>query len=145
MTCELCGKKASPVTVVIEGTEFSVCSDCSKFGKAVQKPVFEKRIAAKTAEKEAMQLITPDYAARIRHAREKKGLTQKDFAQLISEKESLVHNMETGKHEPGIDLARKLEKMLGIVIVEQHEETAGGNSKAGREGLTIGDFVKFRK
>ncbi len=145
MICELCGKQAELVNAIIEGTEMSVCSECSKFGRVIKKPVSVKKFVPKRPEKEIIQVIVPDYAKVIKYSRERKNLTQKDFARLISEKESVVHNLEIGKHEPSINLARKLEKILGINLVEEHEEATGKRDISKSEGFTIGDFVKFKK
>ena len=94
--------------------------------------------------KEIVDIIVSDYAKRIRQAREKLGLTQKDFAMKISEKESVLHKLETGAIEPSIETAKKLEKTLKIKLVEQREEenevVQAGKKEA--EGFTIGDMLK---
>ncbi|MCP3682731.1 MAG: TIGR00270 family protein [bacterium] len=150
MICEMCGAEAD-VKAIVEDTELTVCESCSKFGKItgkVKKPEEikeEQRAVFRRPEKEIIQVIVEDYAERIRSKREKLGLKQKDFAKSISEKESLIHKMETGSFEPDLDLARKLERFLRISLVEQHEETLEKGTTTTDEGLTLGDFVKVRK
>lgn len=146
MICELCGKEAELVKAIVEETELNVCRSCAKFGKVIKKPVFvEKPRPAKIPETEITEVIVPDYAERIRAAREKRNLKQKDFAKLISEKESLVHNLEIGRQKLSIDLARKLEKILKVKLVEQYEEAEESKTRGNSEGFTIGDFVRFKK
>jgi putative transcription factor len=148
MNCDLCGKEAELLKVIIEGTELNVCKDCSRYGRVIGRVKPAAKPAAKTAkpaEKELIQVIVSDYAARVKSAREKKGLKQQELAKAISEKESLIRNIEAGRYEPSIDLAAKLEKFLRIVLVEQHEEVQErtGAKKSGE--FTIGDFVRVRK
>ncbi len=53
--------------------------------------------------------------------------------------------MESGKFEPSIKLARKIEKFLNIKLIEQHEEQHAGIKGESGEGFTIGDFIKVKK
>ncbi len=150
MNCELCGKECELLRVVVENTELNVCESCSCFGKVIgrARPVVQeerRKVIAKRQEKEAVELIVPDFGPMVKAAREKKGLKQEEVARLISEKASLLHNIETGKHEPGIELARKLERFFKIKLVEQQEDIIE-QKKARKDGeITLGDFVKVKK
>ena len=74
------------------------------------------------------------------------GLKQEDFANKINEKVSLIHHIETGRHEPSIELTRKLERFLRIKLIVEHEETHDTAKKEGRpESFTLGDFIKIKK
>lgn len=151
MLCEMCGSKEACFKAVIEGTEMYVCSNCKYFGKVVaevKKPVAELKKAKKGLAKpkeEPVQTIVPNYARLIRDKREKVGLSQKDFAKNINEKESLVHNIEIKKFEPGIKLAEKIEKALKIKLIEEYKEEKGLIQKGKGEGFTIGDLIKVKK
>ena len=92
-----------------------------------------------------IEVIVEDYAEKIRKAREKLGLKQKDFAKKISERASLVHNFETGKIEPSLKIAQKLEKMLKIKLIEEIEEKPEKIQKTKSEEFTVGDFIKVKK
>ncbi len=66
------------------------------------------------------------------------------MAKKLMEKESLLHNVESGHMKPNLELARKLEKFLKISIVEQIELEASSSTsekKKGGSGLTIGDML----
>lgn len=148
----MCGKEAELYAALVEGTELSVCGNCCKFGKILRKIKIEEpkkkkkdKPIKKPEEPVIVQAIVEDYAQMIRKAREKLCLNQKDFARKISEKESLVHNFETGKIEPSLKIALKLEKMLGIKLIEEVEETEEKTSKIKPEGFTIGDIIKSKE
>jgi len=155
MQCDLCGSKSELYKALVEGTELNVCGKCSKFGKIIeaiktekeekknQKEQKKKKKKEEMPDKEILQVIVPDYAQLIKNAREKLNLKQEDFAKKINEKNNLIHLIETGKFEPNIDLARKLEKFLKIKLVEEHEEIRLGERKKDKpETFTIGDFIK---
>jgi len=132
----------------VEGTIMNVCSGCTEFGKVLG-PV---RTAVKQAKKQApepvarsemVQVISEDYAKRISAARQRKGKTQKEFATLIKEKESVIQKLEQGQFEPSLRLARKLENHLRIKLVEQHEEKPQ-KFRSEKTQLTIGDMIELK-
>lgn len=158
MNCDICGKEANLYKTDIEGSLLNLCQVCAKMGAVMGeiKPLPTKKELRKMKKEEAeplfidenkeiIQVITEDYANIIKSAREKKGLTQKDFARMIAEKESLIHTIESEKHKPSMPLARKLEKALKIKLVEQHEEKHGKLVRTGSGPLTIGDIIKTKK
>ncbi len=153
INCDLCGKVDESLNrTLIENVELNVCSACSKFGKVLE-PI--KRPSAKEQHKQLIrlhdekegkiELLVEDFAEIIKKRRESIGLTQKDFAKKINEKESTVHNIETGAMEPQLSLARKLEKILGVKLVEEHEERHENIKKQKGEGFTLGDFIKIKR
>lgn len=149
--CDLCGKETELVQAEIEGTEMSVCRACAQHG-TIKDPAIPKK--AKSIKKslhkkpahepalETVESIVPDYGQKIRKAREKLGLNQEDFAKKINEKESLLHKMETGSFEPSLPSAKKLEKILGIKLIERVEEKETASQKTSSEGFTIGDLIR---
>ena len=153
INCDLCGKTENSLSrAIIEGVELSVCSKCGKFGKILP-PVKrysakeQHKLAQKAEEKnEKIELLVESYHEIIKKGREAMGLSQKDFALKISEKESLVHKMETGHFTPTISMARKLEKILGVKFVEEHEERRELLKKGKKtEVFTLGDFIKINR
>lgn len=154
----MCGAEVEKLyRTLIEGTELMVCHKCSRFG--VVKAVVEsrslvekhkKRLIRKsgrdkeTTEQQAVEIdfIIPDYATRVKKAREKKALKQESLAKAIAEKESVIHNIESGRLEPSIELARKLERFLGIKLVEKISDNKQNYKKLSSKTLTIGDVLK---
>mgnify|MGYP001609896544 CR=1 FL=1 len=99
-----------------------------------------------TQEKEEkVEVLVEDYADIIKKKRESVGMTQKDFANKLNEKESIIHKLETGAFEPSLALAKKLEKLLGVKLIEEYTEKSEGMKKKMGEGFTLGDFIKLKK
>ena len=152
INCDLCGKIEDGLNrALIEMVELNVCSACSKFGKVLE-PVhrlspkeqhkqFQKKMQIQEKE-EKVELLIEDYAETIKKKRESLGLTQKEFAKNLNEKESTMHKIETGALEPSLELAKKLEKVLGIKLIEEHLERHEIFKRGKEEGFTLGDFIK---
>ena len=90
-----------------------------------------------------MDELVQDYDARIREAREDRGLSQEDLAKQLNEKASLIRKLEHGDILPSDDVQRKLERALDV-------DLSAGSSDADEEwesssssgGYTLGDVVK---
>lgn len=152
MICDMCGSEVDILApTMVEGTELNICSKCSKYGIRLKKPMVRAKplrfSKPKTKEEpEEIELIRNDYANLIRDKRSDMGLTQKELAKMLAEKEAIISKMESGSFEPSIPLARKIEKMMGLSLVET-EKLAPGSPKTESESgeFTLGDFVKVRK
>lgn len=154
-TCDMCGKESDLLKVKIEGTVLEVCERCGRFGEVmespvrpVERPVVPKPTYVPIRRREIIQMVTEDYARKIKQARERTGLTQEQFAGRLNEKESVIQKMESGQFTPSINLARKLERMLRIRLIEEYSE--GGDvpiatEKTKDESFTLGDFVKDKR
>jgi putative transcription factor len=166
MQCEMCGETihGPPRLVRVEGAELQVCGRCERFGTAVQqpkrtdirRPVSPPRTAPAAPPSPAPAYrkrdmfdymegeIVDDYAERIRHAREAKGLSQKDLALPMMERELLVKKIEKGELVPEEGVRRKLEKALGIRLLES---VAPDAEKKGKDVLapTLGDVTVIKK
>lgn len=149
MLCDMCGSSGNLFKAEVEGAILTVCGKCSRFGKvlgAVKQHEMLKAGQNKAEEKpELMDIMVDGYAEKIRKKREELGLTQKDFAKKINEKESLIHQIESGNFHPDITLAKKLQKALGISLLEEYEEKHEAMQHAKSEGFTIGDFIRIKK
>ena len=152
INCELCGKVDERLNrALIEGVELNVCAGCSKFGKILApvkrySPKEQHSMAKASEEKEEkIELLVENYADIIKKMRESMGLSQKDFASSINEKESTLHKIETGNLYPDLSLAKKLEKTLRVKLIEEHEERRESIKKNKEDGFTLGDFIKIKK
>ncbi len=145
MTCELCGKPGDTKRALVEGVEMLLCSNCAGYGKAIKVPPAALMKVRKPVQRVEPELsVVSNYSVLIRQARESKGMTQKEFAQQMAEKESVIQHLENGKLEPPLKLARKLEQRLSISLIE--EVKAGTVPEATKsEGFTFGDLIKVRK
>ncbi|MFH1323708.1 MAG: multiprotein bridging factor aMBF1 [Nanoarchaeota archaeon] len=151
----MCGKEDRLFRTNVEGSILSLCSSCSKFGKVISAVKFESKKSkkeikqAKQTEKEPKEEyileIVSNYGEIIKKKREEKGITQEEFAKQINEKISLIHKIETNHLEPGMGLARKIEKFLHINLIEQGKVNPELSKQAKSETFTIGDFIKVKK
>ncbi len=127
----------------------TVCKDCASFGQILRQPtVFagkKQTISSLSKEPIIVEEIVEEYAIKIKQAREKKGLNQEEFARFLGERESILQKIESGKQKPTIELAKKLEKQLGIQLIERIEEEVVEQKKSAKGPLTIGDMLQMKK
>ena len=156
ISCEICGRpiKGIAYKIIVDGTEMIVCSDCAKkYGKKVEaipvnklyksrkKKFSRRKMKRNIAEWEVIE----DFAERIKIARDNMGLSRDVLAQMIREKESTLRRIESGTLEPTIELAKKLERVLRIKLLEpasgEMEEELFDYEDT---NLTLGDIVRFK-
>ncbi len=93
--------------------------------------------------------VVPDYAERVRRARERLGMSQEELAIRVKERVNVIKRIEAGTLTPTVDLAKRLEKVLGIKLLEPVvEEELGAQATRRRRGefeLTLGDIVEIRE
>ena len=151
MRCEICGKKVvgTPVRVKIEGSVMQTCQECSKFGKVQKEPqrAIRKRTPPRLPRyKEPSNEVLEDFNTVIRKAREKMGWSREDLAEKVYEKVSVIGRVESGKMVPDIKLARKLEKILNVSLLEKVEDENLEDKGSQRiRGATIGDIAFIKK
>ena len=157
--CEMCGKQGT-TKADVEGVELITCKDCSKYGiikKSFREPIkksFTKRfdkVSPKNnneiRKKNSFKLID-SFSSILQKSRQEKGLKQEDFAKFLNERESLVSKWEQGSITPNIEVAKKLERKLGLKLIEKEEEKKEDKdsfkNRLNKE-FTLGDFIKVRK
>ena len=142
--CELCGKQTELVTAVVEGADLEVCSNCAKHG-TVKRKVHNSAHQPKPLPLLPEESVVKNFAVLLRQAREKRGLTQEDFAKLLQEKESIVTKWESGSLQPEVVVARKVGKILGLSVVEWEKPEPLPQQKSRSDVLTLGDMITVRK
>ncbi|MDT7890957.1 MAG: multiprotein-bridging factor 1 family protein [Candidatus Nanopusillus sp.] len=145
-TCELCGKSTDKLyKVYIEGTILSVCKDCLKYGKLVDENeniIKENKLKIKEI---VGEVIDENYNKILIKYREEHKLRQEDMAKLLGIKESLYKSIENKKIIPDINLAKKIEKTLGIKITKKEVLTEKINNKDNKNYITVGDILEFEE
>ncbi|MEW6329184.1 MAG: multiprotein bridging factor aMBF1 [Candidatus Micrarchaeota archaeon] len=147
--CEICGKAGGDYYVLIEGAKLYVCASCAKLGKVLRAPAPRappKKFTGekKTSARREIELV-PDFGERIRNARKKMHLERAVLGEMINEKESFLERVENDKAVPTEALARKLEKALGIKLLEEVTYGEVSGKAAGAGGVTLGDIVFLKK
>lgn len=110
--------------IIVDGTVFKVCLNCSKHGKpympAAVAPARKNRPASAPMTKRITMsddlVLDPEFPRLIREARMKKGLTHEQLGMQMSEKSNLLRRFETGALKPDDLMAKKLERHLGIKL-----------------------------
>ncbi|MEB3756869.1 MAG: multiprotein bridging factor aMBF1 [Desulfurococcales archaeon] len=165
-TCELCGRPiyGKAYKVVVEGVELTVCASCylkllkdKGLAKKTRKDspnkgrIIESKMSvsrSRPRRRAENYDVVEDYAKRIREARERLGLTRADLARRVQEREVTLGKIETGRLMPTIDLARRLERVLKIKLLEpvvDDEEQEIANKPSGKSVLTLGDIAVLKK
>jgi putative transcription factor len=89
--------------------------------------------------------VVDDYAVRIRNARMEKGLSQKDLAMQMKEKEHLIKKIENSELMPEDSVRKKLEKVLEIRLLDAPIDTETEKKVPGTLTPTFGDLTVIRK
>ena len=152
--CEICGRpiRGQGHRVLLDGAEVVLCDECfaklSKSGRVAPVPARKVSVARGGRQparprQEQMELVE-DYPDIIRRAREAMGWTQAALAQKLRVSEDLVRKIEQGKVKPTIELARKMESLLKVKLL-QPVELEEEELPPADEGLTLGDVVVVRR
>jgi len=163
--CEMCGKpieRRRAKIVYLEGARLTLCPECyTKVSKRVLAtelrevvPARARRVVEPKQQPKRRILdeyeVVPDFAERVRKAREKLGWTQRMLAEAVREGENVIKRIEAGRLVPSIDLAQRLEKVLGIKLLEPVVEeistyTTSTKPISSVKELTLGDIVTIRR
>ncbi len=166
--CELCGRPIRDPRkarrVMIEGAILIVCPQCYTklvkqgkitgekkqyttyniaFRQKTRRPSHKMRRPPRRILEEEFEIV-PDYAERIRRARQKLGWSTKILAEKVGEKETVIKRIEAGRLKPSIELAQRLERILKIELLEPIIEETPSYSGGGEDYFTIGDLIKIR-
>lgn len=144
----MCGSTGPSRRCRVEGVEMDCCARCASMGVKVESPrrVKRPRPKHKVEEPEDVEMIREDFAEVLRAERQKRGLTQSQFSDLLGEKESVLAHYEQRKGTPNIRRARHYERVLGIPLVETVSTASPFEiKKIGGGGMTIGDLIKVKK
>jgi len=148
MECEICGKETNIIYVVeVEGAVMNVCAECSKGKKVTDKIDLsrqEKKVAKAAKEKEKESEVIEHYGEAIRKAREKLGLPLNVLAERINEKASTLLRIEEEKTLPTDKVIKKLEKELGIKLLEEKKEEPTVHIKPD-EPITLWDAAEKKE
>ncbi len=139
-----------------------VCNECSKLGsvyleikteprlkkvaKRLPTPILPPRRQPSLSETESLELVH-DFGTKVRQAREKLGLSQEELGKKISEKVSVLRNIESGKMAPDNLLTEKLQHALRVqLLVPVSEPKVPSQALAARPtSPTLADIAQMKK
>lgn len=169
MECEICGKpiEGKPIRTKIDGSVLEVCKECSKFGRVQKDTPLERKFVSRNKKgnkpnksrpqgnnqnlqrrrrEEPMDELVEDFNTIVRKARESKGWTREELGAKIYEKVSVINRIESGKMEPDVKLAKKLEKTLNITLIEKYDDMDLDSFRSSASGPnTLGSIVKIKR
>lgn len=148
----MCGGKGDLFHVEMEGSKIVACDSCSVYGKKIKKVQVQEleknkpdRVFVKKEVVEPLILIVDDYNFLIKKKRESLGLKQEELAKAINEKESLIQQIESKKIEPSLAVAEKLEKKLGLKLIEEYKSQSPiPKTGSDKKTLTLGDMIEIK-
>jgi len=156
MSCELCGRESKGCRVaVVDGVKMMLCPDCMRHGEGVKEiPVTPAKVARATTLRERKKIpkdiyrnmekeLISDWSEVIKEAREKKGLSREELGFKIEERTTTISKIEKGDLRPSDKMIKKLEKELGITLLEEVKEVTTQHQSSSR--LTLGDFIKHEE
>ena len=166
-TCEICGREChSTREISLEGAQLYACSRCAELGKPVPRskkprnqsssprrslPFAPPRTLSSTrptsvrTRPQRRELVpVEDFTKLIRQAREQRGWAQKDVASQLHERTSVIAKVESGKMPPTISLARKLERLFKLTLLEE-AESVDLSPVASQSSTTLGDVVQIKR
>jgi len=156
MQCELCGRNCDCKAANVDGVMMMLCPNCIRHGEVIptpktqtvaQKPSLDriKKPPVKDIYKDMNKELVTGWNEKIKKAREKKGLTREELGFKIGERTVTISKIENGDLRPSDKMIEKLQKELGINLVEEITESSaslGGTRSSSR--LTLGDFIKSK-
>lgn len=153
MQCELCGRDCPTCReATVDGVPMMLCPQCGRHGEggppaSVSAPIKRfiqkraKRSQPKDIYKKMEKELISNYNEEIKTARKKKGLSREDLGFKIGERTVTISKIENGDLRPSDKTIAKLEKELGITLLEEVKTVTPGHAKTG-SGMTLGDFIK---
>lgn len=163
MTCEMCGKDVSARRHMVDGTVMALGACCSRYGTPLDTPAPQgskaavtqnlerraSRMGSRDIYKEEVWDLVDDFGTRVRRARESRKWDHAALGDKVSARVPQLKQIESNHLRPSDDLAKRLEKQLGITLLEKVDGGPAphvtGANKGGKGGLTIGDLLKDAK
>ncbi len=124
--CEICGAEVKRLyKVEIDGVVLNVCRECAKLGKRLDKPrkFVRRRKLIEGGEEIDESELDPEYAKKIVSARELLKYTREQLAKKLGVKLSFWERIEKGEAKPTMEIAKRVEHVLGVQIIKKPEKT----------------------
>lgn len=147
--CELCGKENTGVfNILVSGAQISACATCStKRGFSIPsrekdrtRPSIKSPISRARKNRPTFE-ASSDFHIRIRKAREAGGMSIEELGRKMNLRVQDLQKYEGGSVPPD-SVAKKLEKALGIMILEEVEiNDVSPVVKRSSKSVTIADML----
>lgn len=153
LSCDICGRQPIRAQILVEGAKMLACGSCMGSGKVLfrfddETPVPESAYSSAHVpstpafDREGEEIIE-DAGRQIHMAREKRKISTSELGKRINESEGTIIGVEHGRFMPSIPLAKKLEKALGIKLIERNGPEVTANSGQKKFGdITLADMIE---
>jgi len=146
MQCEICGDGEAEYLVLIEGAKLNVCHACSGSGRLLKGPQAQRGQGQDSFSRPREELeVAEGFGTLIAAARKRLGLPMEVLAERINEKLSALERIERQKMLPDEKVARKLEKELGIKLLQSVGVDAAAPPSSGKGPITLGDIIEIER
>ena len=163
MPCELCGRECKGGReAIIDGAKMFVCPDCIKYAESLVQeepvrtshPPSTQRFIVKKTQKPERDIykdkgmekeLVSNWNHLIEQARKKKNLTREALGFKIGERTVTIAKLENGDLRPSDQTIAKLEKELGISLMEKINTVPTETQTRTQGRFTLGDFIKTEK
>ena len=144
--CDICGRATEQEYVIeIEGALMHTCERCANGKTPIEvidhslrkEEKHEVHVSHTFAEGD--QEVADRYGDIIKAARERLGMTNKDLAVMINERESLIARIERNQLVPEEKIVKKLEKALNIKLESSNKNDGKKLSFKKNEPITLWD------
>lgn len=161
MPCELCGRECKGGReAIIDGAKMFCCPDCLKYAegtvqqeppRAIPSPHPQQRPLIRRTQKPERDIyqdkrmekeLVSNWNHQIEQARKKKGMTREELGFKIGERTVTIAKLENGDLRPSDQTIAKLEKELGISLLEDVKPVPTASQTHAQGGYTLGDFIK---
>jgi len=152
MQCELCGRESKGCREAsVDGVTMMLCPDCIQHGENVVKTKTPEKVKSfitrkvrRSSSKDVYDGMEKELISNwneiIKDSRKKKGLSREDLGFKIGERTVTISKIENGDLRPTDKIIKKLEKELGISLMEEVKKISTGGQIQSR--MTLGDFIK---
>ncbi|MDY6770377.1 MAG: multiprotein bridging factor aMBF1 [Candidatus Nanohaloarchaea archaeon] len=152
MQCEMCGQDAELKKTKVEGAVLKLCEECRETGEVMETSSSSSSSSSgrsksksrkRSKPREQREELVRDFDKRVKEARESEELSIEDLADMLNEKESVIHRIESGKLKPDKRLAQKIKNQLEIELYEEVSETdyEAADASSSNDTATIGDVA----
>jgi putative transcription factor len=111
---------------------------------SIPRPTSTQRSISRHRQPSRELVAVENFHQLIRKAREQQGMSQKDVAGKLHERASIIAKLESGKLTPTISLARKLERLFKLTLLEE-AESVDLSTAPSQSGTTLGDVVEIKR
>lgn len=151
--CDICGRGPVRAQIQIEGAKLLACGACMRGGKILHRFHEDEEGGVVEEQRPAPELgggeeVVEDWGKLIRAARDRTHLPLAVVAERINEKESYIDAIENGRLMPSLAVARKLERELGIKLIEKAAPSVAPSPAAAAGKFsppTLGDMLSGEK